>query len=137
MSMTAMGRSGAFVAQPRGVARPPASSRRLAWISVVLGLISLDLEALAVLAPLLVAYVAPLRWYADLALRYGPATTATVAMCALGAPLAVAGMLCAGATVRRGRVPFATLLGVAICAVSLAAPVCYAIFVLTFLRGLL
>jgi len=99
----------------------------------VLGLISLDLQALALLAPI----APPTRGYADLLLLYGPPTVATVAMFALGAPLAVAGMACAGATVRRGRVPFTTLLGVAICAVSLAAPLCYAVFVFTFLRGLL
>ncbi len=133
MSTTALGRSGAFAARPRASARPPASSRRLAWISVVLGLISLDVEALALLAPI----APPFHWYAELLLLYGPATVATVAMFALGAPLAVAGIVCAGATVRRGRVPFATLLGVAICAVSLAAPLCYAVFVVTFLRGLL
>ena len=128
MSLTALG-SGAYAAQRP---RAPAASRRLAWISVILGLISIDLEALALFSPM-----APLRWYADLLLQYGPPTVITVAMLALGAPFALAGLFCASATLRRGRVPLATLLGVAICSVSIAIPLCYATFVAAFLRGLL
>lgn len=128
MSVTALGG-----VRSRRPVRVPAASRRLAWISVVLGLISVDLEALGMFS----AIAPPVRWYADLLLLYGPATVVTIAMLALGGPLALAGMLCASATVRRGRVPFATLLGVAICSISLAIPLCYAIFFYTFLRGLL
>lgn len=132
MSVIILGGSGAQrVARP---VRAPASSRRLAWISVVLGLMSLDLEALALLSAIVPA---PTRWYADLLLTYGPTTVVTVAMLLLGAPLAVAGLICASATVRRGRVPFSMLVGVAICSVSLAIPICYALFVATYLRGLL
>jgi len=127
---TTLRRSGAATV-PRTVRVSPAA-RRLAWISVILGLISLDLDALALLSPLV-----PLRWYVDLVLLYGPATVVTVAMLALGGPLALLGLLVAGATLRRGRVPFATLLGVALCSVSLALPLAYAVFLYTFFRGLL
>lgn len=128
MALTALGGSGAYAAPPP--LRAPAW--RLAWISVILGLISIDVDALALLSPM-----APSRWYADLLLLYGPTTVVTVAMLAIGGPLALAGLICASATVRRRRVSFATLLGVAICTFSLAVPLCYAVFVVTFLRGLL
>lgn len=128
MSTTALGSSGVY-AERRPVRAP---AWRLAWISVILGLISLDVDALAFLSPM-----APSRWYADLLLQYGPATVVTVAMLAVGGPLALIGLFCASATVRRQRASFATLLGVAICTFSLAVPLCYAVFVLTFLRGLL
>lgn len=131
MSMTALDARNAYIPRRPRRAHVPASSRRLAWISVILGLMSIDLEALALFSPL-----AQLRWYSDLLLAYGPGTVVTVAMLALGGPLALIGLLCASATVRRGRVPFATLLGVAICSVSIAIPLCYAVFVVTFLRGL-
>jgi hypothetical protein len=113
-------------------ARVPAAARRLAWISVILGLISLDLDALTLLSPL-----APLRWYIDLLLLYGSATVVTLAMLALGGPLALLGLLVAGNTLRRGRAPFATLLGIALCSISLAMPLAYAVFLYTFFRGLL
>ncbi len=130
MSVSALGRSGVLGGRP---ARVSAASRRLAWISVTLGLISLDVEALALLA----AVTPLLRWYTDLLLLYGPATVVTVTMLALGGPFAVAGLVCASAAARRGRTPLATLLGVAICAMSLAIPLAYALFILTYLRGLL
>lgn len=132
MSMTARSASGAF---PARRPRVPASSRRLAWISVILGLISLDLDALALLSP--VAPIAQMRWYADLLLSYGPTAVVTMAMLALGVPLALIGLFCAGATARRGRIPLATLLGVALCSIGVAVPLCYAAFVYTFLRGLI
>jgi hypothetical protein len=94
---------------------------------------SIDLEALALLS----AVMPSPHWYADLLLLYGPTTVVTVAMLALGAPLALVGLLCAGASARRGQAPLATLLGVAICSISVAIPLCYAVFVATYLRGLL
>lgn len=127
---TTLRRSGAPTATR--TARVSAASRRLAWISVILGLISLDLDALALLSPLV-----PLHWYTDLVLLYGSATVVTLAMLALGGPLALLGMLVAGATLRRGRAPLATLLGVSLCAMSLAMPLAYAVFLYTFFRGLL
>jgi hypothetical protein len=130
MSVQALHGSGAIA---RRSARAPAASRRLAWISVILGCMSLDLVALALFSAILPSP----RWYADLLLLYGPTTVVTAAMLALGGPLALAGLLCAGATVRRGRVPLATLLGVALCSVSIAIPLCFAVFVVTYLHGLL
>lgn len=133
MSMTALDRSGAsgFV---RRVSRAPAIARRLAWISVILGAMSLDLEALATLSAVVPS---PSRWYAELLLRYGPSTVVVAAMLMLGGPLAIAGLTYACATVRRGRASYALLLGVAICSVSLAIPLSYALFVGAYLRGLL
>ncbi|HZC06583.1 MAG TPA: hypothetical protein VE338_13190 [Ktedonobacterales bacterium] len=130
MSVSAL-RGGRAIA--RRPARPPAASRRLAWISVILGLMSIDLEALALLSRVIPT---PFAWYANLLLLYGPTAVVTVAMLALGAPLALAGLGCAAATVRRGRVPFTMPLGVALCSMSLAVPLCYAIFVVMYLRGL-
>ena len=130
MAVHALRGSGAIARRP---ARVSAASRRLAWISVILGCMSLDLVALAVFSAIL-----PMpSWYANLLLLYGPTSVATVAMLALGGPLALAGLLCAGATARRGRVPFATLLGVALCSISIAIPLCFAVFVGAYLRGLL
>jgi hypothetical protein len=133
MSMAALDRSGAsgFV---RRVSRAPAIARRLAWISVILGVMSLDLEALATLSAVVPS---PSRWYAELLLRYGPSTVVVAAMLMLGGPLAIAGLAYACATVRRGRASYALLLGVAICSVSLAIPLSYALFVGAYLRGLL
>ena len=118
-------------ARPR-TARVSPVARRLAWISVTLGLISLDLEALALLMP-----HGPLRWYSDLTLLYGEATVVTLAMLALGGPLALLGLFVAGAALRQGRAPLTTLLGAALCSVSLAMPLAYAVFLYTFFRGLL
>ncbi len=136
MSVTAL-RGGAIPRRPTRPLRPlrpPAASRRLGWISVILGLMSIDLEALALLSGFVPS---PFVWYANLLLLYGPATVVTVAMLALGGPLALIGLACASATVRRGRVPFTMPLGVALCAMSLAIPLCYTVFVMTYMRGLI
>jgi hypothetical protein len=111
-----------------------AVSRRLAWMSVILGAMSLDLEALAALSGVVPS---PFQWYAELLLRYGSATVVMGAMLALGWPLAITGLACASAIVRRGHASYAMLMGVAVCSVSLAIPLIYALFVATYLRGLL
>ena len=133
MSLTALNGSGAS-GLVRRVSQTSAVARRLAWISVILGVMSLDLEALAALS---VVVPSPSRWYAELLLRYGPSTVVIAAMLLLGGPLAIAGLACACATVRRARASYAALLGVALCAVSLAIPLSYALFVGAYLRGLL
>ncbi|HEX8728367.1 MAG TPA: hypothetical protein VF739_07090 [Ktedonobacterales bacterium] len=121
-------------ARSRYVSHVTAVSRRLAWMSVILGAMSLDLEALAALSGVVPS---PFQWYAELLLRFGSATVIVVAMLALGGPLAISGLACASAIVRRGRASYAMLLGVAICSISIAIPLIYALFVATYLRGLL
>lgn len=109
-------------------------ARRLGWISVILGVISMDVDALA-----LFSGVIPLtRWYADLMLTFGPVTVVTGAMLLCGGPLALAGLGCASATLRRSEgAPASALLGVATSTLALAIPLCYALFVALYLRGLM
>ncbi|HEX2349628.1 MAG TPA: hypothetical protein VHI51_14445 [Ktedonobacterales bacterium] len=121
-------------ARSRYVSHVTAVSRRLAWMSVILGAMSLDLEALAALSAVVPS---PFRWYAELLQRYGSATVVVAAMFALGWPLAITGLACASAIVRRGRATYAMLLGVAVCSISVAIPLVYALFVATYVRGLL
>lgn len=133
MSLTALNGSGAS-GLARRASRTPAVARRLAWISVTLGMMSLDLVALAALSAVVPS---PSHWYAELLLRYGPSTVVVAAMLLLGGPLAIAGLACACATVHRARASYAALLGVALSAISLAIPLSYALFVGAYLRGLL
>ena len=133
MSMTALNGSGAS-GLVRRVSRTPAVVRRLTWISVILGVMSLDVEALAALSAVVPS---PSRWYAELLLLYGPSTVVIAAMLMLGGPLAITGLAYTCAAVRRGRASYAMLLGVALCSVSLAIPLSYALFVGAYLRGLL
>lgn len=109
------------------------SSRRLAWISIILSFISFDLNGLALFSVI----QPPTRWYADLLLIYGPTNVLPAAMLALGGPLALLGLCTAGATVRRKRVSFAALVGFALNAISLAVPILFATAFYVFARGLL
>jgi hypothetical protein len=121
--------------------RPAASARtrrlrpstRLGWVGLTLGLISLNLEALAFLGALFPL----LGWYTQAQLQYGPALVTFVAMLALGGPPALAGVICAGARHTPGWRGAPAVAGVALCALALAIPISYAAFVVMYLSGLI
>ena len=109
------------------------ASSRLGWMGLALGLIALDLEALAFLAALY-----PLLDLVSQALvQYNPAVVTTVAMLALGWPPALAGLVCAGMRRPAGMRGMPAVAGLAACALGLAIPVSYAGFALMYLRGLI
>lgn len=114
-------------------ARVPDASLRLARVSVILGFVSLDLDGLTLFSVM----VPPSHWFSELLITYGPITVLPIGMLALGGPLALIGLRCAGATLPRGRVPYTALVGVALCSISLAAPVLFAATVFLYMRGLL
>lgn len=109
------------------------ASSRLGWISLTLGLISLDLDALALLGG-----IVPLaRWYSDWLLAVGPAPGVVMAMLVMGGPVALLGLICAAAIVLRSRASLSAFFGVIFSVLALAIPLCYALFIFTYLGGLL
>jgi cation transport ATPase len=113
--------------------RQRAASSRLGWMALSLGLIALDLEALAFLA----ALYPLLDPVAQALVQYNPAVVTTVAMLALGWPPALAGLVCAGMRRPAGIAGMPAVAALAACALGLAIPVSYAAFALMYLRGLI
>ncbi|HEU0025761.1 MAG TPA: hypothetical protein VFQ25_01475 [Ktedonobacterales bacterium] len=109
------------------------SSSRLGWMGLSLGLIALDLEALAFLA----ALYSLLEPVSQALVQYNPAVVITIAMLALGWPPAIAGLVCAGMRRPTGLRGIPAFAGVVACALGLAVPVSYAAFALMYLRGLI
>ncbi len=115
------------------LARGRRESSRLGWIGLILGLIGLDLEALVFLAALYP--FAP--WFSQAQILYNPAVVTTAAMLALGGPLALVGLVCAGARRPQGWRGAPAVVGIMVCSLGLAIPISYAAFAAMYLRGLI